>query len=262
MDKVWTVVPRITPSSANDLECPKKYKTLRIDKNWPMREPMDSVAHGIAVHDVLRQVYATRVGGQPNLAHVEALTRTAVYRGRYSDRQDRQEAVQRVIAAVCGYVGCDDAEDVEGTIDLERQSEFVYQHQGKPLFMVSAKLDRTLVRASQPTRLVNRDYKTTRPRIDLREAFVALWVAKKQYPGYSSYALELDWIDEDNRVRRDVIEGHELRGQHAVMTELALNVLMAQEWPAIPGDTCTYCPLRSQCQGLPVEELAEGEDVF
>lgn len=262
-DTVWTHIPRITPSSVGDLECARKYYTLRVLKQWPSRPPLENVAFGVAVHDVLRQVYTTRRGSVLDLANVEAMARSAVYKARYPRDVDRARALVKVVDAVCMYTANDDEEDVAATLDLERMTEFPFRHGGQDIYMVSAKIDRTLVRPSAPSRLVARDYKMTAQRIDLREAFILLWSAKQMRPGYAEYAIEYDWIDaEDRQVRRDVVEGYELRGQHAIIRDAALRILDGDDHLPSPGDACTFCPLRQNCQGLDAVELAEGEDVF
>ena len=262
-DTIRTHVPRITPSSVGDLECARKYHTLRVLKQWPSRPPLENVAFGVAVHDVLRQVYTTRRGSVLDLTNVEAMARSAVYKARYPRDVDRARALVKVVEAVCMYVTNDDEEDVSATLDLERMTEFPFRHGGQDIYMVSAKIDRTLVRPSALSRLVARDYKLTAQRIDLREAFILLWSTKQMRPGYTEYAIEYDWIDaEDRQVRRDVVEGYELRGQHSIIRDAALRILSSDDHLPSPGDACTFCPLRQNCQGLDAVELAEGEDVF
>ena len=60
MDTIQTSLPHLTPSSLNDLECPKKYETLQIRKQWQSREPTAAVANGTAIHAVLRELYHNR----------------------------------------------------------------------------------------------------------------------------------------------------------------------------------------------------------
>ena len=261
-DIIQTDLPRITPSSVGDLECSKKYWKLRVQKEWPKREPLEAVAHGNAVHKVLRQVYLRRANSEPDMRNLRALAEGAVGGERYPEGYDHSRAVKRVIDAVGGFVNSDDYEDVDGTIALERQVEFPFIRHGEPLYLVSATLDRILVRASRPTQLVVRDYKTTAQRINLQEAFIILWVAKRAYPDFESYALEYDWLDEENRVKRDTIPGTQLRGQHRIITEAAVRVLTATEHHAEPGACCTYCPLRVECQRLDPVEIEEGEEIF
>ena len=180
-DRVWTDLPRISPSSVGDLTgCPKRYAETRILHNWGSnnREYPESVAHGTATHAVLRDVFRGRQAGLVDLANVGALARTAVFKGRYPKDFDRERAIDHVIEAVCGYVRSQEPEDVQGTIRCEDQIQFPFSWEGKPLCMVSATLDRVLVRPAQATRLVIKEYKTTRPRIDLQEIFVAMLAAR------------------------------------------------------------------------------------
>jgi len=171
-DRVWTDLPRISPSSVGDLtSCPKRYTETRILHNWGSnnREYPEGVAHGTATHAVLRDIFQGRQGGLVDLANVGALARTAVFKGRYPKGFDRERAIDRVIEAVCGYVRSQKPEDIEGTIRCEDQIEFPFVWEGKPLCLVSTSLDRTLLRPSVPGRLVVKEYKTSRPKIDLQE---------------------------------------------------------------------------------------------
>lgn len=266
-DTVTTALPRLTPSSVADLECALKYKTLRIDRNWGSnnRDFGAAIAHGTAVHDVLRRV--VRPGGkyEADLEHVEALARQAVYRGRYPAGTDRDGATEKVLSTVRAYVASDD--DLANTISVERPEEFDYWHNAAPLFRVSVKIDRILVRPESPTTLVIRDYKlTARPKISLPEAFLYLWAAKKAFgsQGYDEFLFEYDFIDPDNRVTREVVSGHDVRGQHPLIVEAAVRVIRADEWPACVGEACIYCPLRGTetCPALPAEHMIDGQDVF
>lgn len=265
-DAVSTALPRLTPSSVADLECPLKYKTLRIDRNWGTnnRDFGPAIAHGTAVHDVLRQVIRTRTGDEAGLEHVEALARQAVYRGRYPEGTDRGQATEKVLSTVRAYVDSDD--DIGNTLSVERPEEFDYWHNNAPLFRVSVKLDRVLVRPDAPTTLVIRDYKlTARPKISLPEAMLYLWAAKKAFrdQGFTEFLLEYDFIDPDNRVTREVVSGHDVRGQHPLIVEAAVKVIRATDWPPCVGEACVYCPLRGKtCHVLPAEHMKDGQDVF
>jgi len=264
-DTVQTELPRLTASSVNDLDCPKKYKQLRIDKDWPARPPVDAVQHGLAVHDVLRMLYMARRGHVLPVERIDTLAKIAVMKKVYSDDMDPVEEIARVARKVRGYVACDDPEDILATIDLERWSEFKFKLDGVPLYTVSAKIDRIIVRPERPGALTIRDYKTGgRPKIDLKECFIFFWVARKRYKpqGFTEIEMELDWIDEDGRVSRDLITQADVKGVHLEVVEAALKVLQGSEWPESPGEVCCYCPIRSVCQPLEDEDLAVGEDVF
>jgi hypothetical protein len=70
---------------------------------------------------------------------------------------------------------------------------------GDTLFVVQSKLDRALVRESQPSVLVVRDYKSSyyTPKRDVLEGLVQLWSAKNLFGGYQEYVLELEHITMD-----------------------------------------------------------------
>lgn len=269
-DRVWTDLPRVTPSSVGDLTgCGKRFAETKILKNWGSnnRDFPESVAHGTAVHAVLRDVFHDRQGDEVNLTNLGALSRAAVYKGRYPKGFDRERAVERVMEAVCGYARSQVPEDVAGTIRCEDQIEFPFIWEGRPLCLVSATLDRTLVRPSEnepgePGRLVVKEYKTTRPKIDLQEVFIAMFAARHAYPGYASYAMEIDWIADDGTVSTDTIEGRELRGLHPVIFRAAVRVIHEKQWDACPSERCIFCFLRPQCQKMPVVEMREGDEVF
>ena len=267
LDRLQTELPRVTSSSINDLMgCPEKYRRLRVERNWPYREPILATAHGTAVHWVVMNVYQSRRGGEPDLTNVMALARDAVRRGRYPKEIDREEQIRRVVDDVRAFAQADDAEDVDGTIGLEVQGEFLVTYEGIPLYLMSATLDRVLIRITEKSRLVVRELKTGVPRVDLRVAYVILRVAKKLYPDFASYALEIDSFDGEHRVTRDIIEGKELNGQHAIISERAREVFLAGRqgnWPRVSGDSCTYCPSRQSCVRCPAEEtIDENKEIF
>ena len=257
---VKTTAPRITVSSLQDLACPKRYKRKRIDRIWEPRDAIYAVANGTAVHRVLRDVYEARRGWEVSLKHLEDQALDSVYATKYPVGFDRDGAVARVIASVRGFVEADDEEAIEGTFDLERQGQFEVKDKrtGRVLFVASAKLDRTLIRASCPDRLVVRESKTTAQRISLKEVFLQLWVARKMHPGCASYAIEFDFLDADLRVVRETVEWETVQGQGPIVLRQALRVIDATEYPAIPCESCTYCEMRDECTKLPAEEM-DGE---
>ena len=118
------------------------------------------------------------------------------------------------------------------------------------------------MRPDQPTRLVVKEYKTTRPKVDLQEMFIALFSARRAYPDYETYAMEIDWIADDGTVSTDTIEGRELRGLHPVIFQAAVRVIHEKQWDAYPSERCTFCFLRLQCQKLQAVEMQEGDEVF
>lgn len=258
-DIVQTSAPRLTPSSVGDLRCPAKYKHLRIDRNWPKRDVILPVAHGKAVHAVLRDVYTERSVGTVDASKLEAQSRAAVRNTWYPKEADREEQVKRVVCAVRGFIDADDEEDIRGILGLEQQGEFeIRLLDGRVLCVVSAKLDCLLVRASDPDTLVIRERKTTAQRVDLAESYLMMRVARKMYPQYGKVAIEYDWLDEDCRVVRDTVTMAEVRGQHQIVLGLAYRVLTATEFPAIAGEAvCKFCPRRSLCQSLPADEVSE-----
>lgn len=86
--------------------------------------------------------------------------------------------------------------------------------------------------------------------------------AKHAYPGYDSYAMEVDWIAGDGSVSTDTVEGRELRGLHPIIFNAAVRVIHEKRWDACPSERCTYCHLRSQCQQLPAVEMGENDEIF
>ena len=260
-DTVQTVAPRLTPSSVNDLLCPAKYRLLRIDRVWKKRDPLLPVAHGKSVHQVLNLVYSARAHGEVDLSNLEAQARGAVMNNWYPRGADVEEQVNRVMAAVRGFVAADDEEDIEGILPggLEKGGEFpLCLEDGRVLCVLSAVLDCILVRESQPDTLVIRERKTTAQRIDLKECYIQMRIGKKMYPQYPHIVIEFDWLDEDNRVIRDTVTARMVRGQHQIVLGMAYKVLTATEFPAVPGETqCRYCSEREHCQQLPPDQVSE-----
>lgn len=251
-------LPRVTPSSIQDLECHYRYWVLRVKKDWPHRPMIRAVAFGVAVHETLRLCYHNRVGDKPCLDHVSAWARTAVWRGRWpAEGTDRSEETDKVIAAVCSFVENDasDPEAVEGIIELEAQLGHPLIHDGEEIGIYSAKLDQILSRKSEKNRLVVREFKTTAPRIDLRECYLQLSQAKRKYPDFENYAIEFLWLDQDGRVTMDVVDGNDLKGIHAIVREAAISALIDTEHKTTTGEGCVYCPNRGRCPA----QKAEGE---
>ncbi len=264
-DAIHTNVVKLTPSSVADLECGKKFAALRMGRRegWLPNtwETSASVAHGSACHEVLRQTVRTRNGDEPGLAHIDALTNQAVFRARYPADTDREEAAASVRETVLTYLAHDD--DIGNTLGVEQPIEFDFLFAGEPLFRVAVKIDRLISR--EPHKLVLRDYKfTTSPRIALAEAFLYLWAAKHVYApqGYKDFEMEYVFIDPDNRITRQVVTGHEVRGQFPLIVEQAALVIRGTDHEPCPGEVCTYCCLRGRtCQVLPSETVT-GPDVF
>jgi len=258
-------LPRLTPSSVTDLDCPKRFHTLRVLHQWPPR-PHTTVnigtEFGIALHAVLRHVFDPRHAPLPKLDHLDAWTRSAFFARNYPDTELREKEIARCIEVARTYALNDD--DAPFTIDVERQGEFPIAVNGTPLFLLSAKLDRVLVRPNEKV-LTIRDYKTSRRYRNLEEAFFMLWAAKLLYPNYKSFALELDWIDEQGDVKREVIHGKDLRGMHKPLIEKAVRLftLLAEgEHHAEPGEACFGCLLRKECQPQIEVPLDTEHDIF
>ena len=254
-------LPRISPSNVVCLDCAYRFKTLYIDRKWPPRQPpLLAAEFGTAFHEVMKHVYDPRQRPLPNLEPLDTRIRAAFFARRYPDAGYRAVEMARCQRMVEGYVAQD--ADALATVDVERQGAFLIAWRGSPLFMLSAKFDRVIVRPDEPARLVVRDYKTTIRRVQMEEAFVTLWAAKLLYPGYARYALELEWVDgADGSAERDTVEGAQLKGMHKIILDKAVRVLTASAWPPQPGDICTFCPLKRDCQ--PPGAAYDGErDVF
>lgn len=253
-------MPTIMPSSITDLmDCAAKYHSLRVLREWPSRPPHMGAEFGIGFHQVVRQVYDPRNGPLPCLDHLLVWTRAAFFARRYSDHVFRDKEIDRCCWVVCAYTAQD--EDAQATIAVEQEGVFPIHHNGEALFRLRARLDRIIVRASDPSTLVVRDYKCARPAVNLYEAYVNLRVAKLLYPAYKHYTLELDWIDADGRVERDLIRGGSLRGIEALVRARALEVFSSADRPKQPGEHCLRCAIQEKCQAqLPVtlEALGEG----
>lgn len=243
-------IPKITPSSVGDLNCSKRFWALRVLGQWPPREPNAWAcgAFGQAVHEVLAEVYNPRHQQRPNLNALEIASRKAFARHRYADAEQEATHRHRCERMVCGYVEQDDPEDAEGTIKVEHPIEKPIHLPNGTSFVVSGRLDRVIVRASQPNTLLIRDYKTTKPRLDLDHAFMSLWLAKLEWPQFDRYELQYDWLDEGGRVERDTVTAARVKGLYAPLVARIEQVLGAHEHPAEPCDGCVFCPLRAECQ--------------
>lgn len=257
---VKTNFPRLTTSSIGDLSCPKKFADSRLERNWDnTRGPIFAVSNGIAVHKILHTIYLNRRGCELDLRRLDAQAKDAVWSTTYPAETSRAEAVSRVIQSVRGFVENDDEEAIAGTLDLERQGQFLVEDRrtGQGLFIASAKLDRTLVRASEPQRGILAEAKTTKQKISLQEAFLQLWIFRKMYPrlGLTSWAIEYNFLDADFRVVRVTVDWADVQGQSVLLLQKALRVFQAETYPAIQCEACTYCKFRDQCCSLESEPV-------
>ncbi len=98
------LTPRISPSSISDLQCAKRFHTLRVLKQYPPREPLSFASFGTAFHDIMGRVYDPRNGPAPNLEHLEVWSRQAFRQHRYADDAAREEDRARCVRMVRGYV--------------------------------------------------------------------------------------------------------------------------------------------------------------
>lgn len=253
---------RVTPSNINDLDCPKKFHVLRELGQWPTQANNQGAKFGLAFHQVIRDVYDPKNGAPPNLEHLEFYVKRAFVAVRYSNPTARQEDMDRCIKMACTYVANDDEEDIRGTIAVERFGSFTLHHNNKPLCIISARLDRVIVRANDLDQLVIRDCKTSRPWVDLKGAFIQLWVTKHLFPKHDRYVLEYDWIDAEGRVERDVITSADLKGVRFLTTSQVLAYASRADYPAEPGELCTLCPLRTECQPQQIVSLEEAQGLF
>lgn len=243
-----STLPRISPSSVNSLDCARRFHELYVKKAWPSREPVENVAHGTAVHEVLAATH--RGGGKLQADNLEALARAATWKVRWPDGTDKLVAAQRVLSSALGFVAFDaeNAPSEMKTLSVEFQAEFPVCYENVR-FLVSAKIDKIYCRSRH---LVARNYKTSRPRIDLKQAFLELWVAKKMFPGYDSYSLEYLFLDGDNNVYRETVTDRDLRGIHALVMRAAVAALSSPDHAPCPGDTYNFCPIRASCDARSV----------
>lgn len=239
---------KISPSSIGDLSCAKRFYVLRVLKQWPPRDPLSFASFSLAFHDLVGRVYDTANGPAPNLTHLDTWSRQAFKKHRYANEEAREEDRARCLRMVRGYVTQDDIEDAEGTICTENFLEFDFNHNGELLFVLSGRLDRILVRALEPDVLIVRDYKLSRPKVDLESAYVTLLLAKLAYPGYKTYRAEFDFVDEGGRVDREIVTVADIKGMHKAVMERARRVILNPEKPAEPGERCQFCPLKPTCQ--------------
>jgi hypothetical protein len=258
-ETVKTPLFRLTVSSIASLDCPKKFCDERIERNWDnSRGPVYAVANGQAVHKALHRLYLKRRGWEVDLSRLEPMAKDAVWSTSYPAETDRHEAVARVVKSVRAFVEADDDEAIEGTLDLEHQGQFtVYDKLTQTgLFVASAKLDRTLVRASEPGRGIIRESKTTKQKISLQEAFLQLWIFRKMYPHLTSWAVEYDFLDrEDFRIVREVVEWEDVQGQSVLLLHKVMRLLRATDFPAVQCEQCTYCKFREECCTLQDEPV-------
>ena len=259
-ESVRTNIPRVTVSSIADLlACPRKFYETRIMRNWNQDSPNDNLERGKALHAVLRDLYNLRTDGTIPLDRLEVIVDRNVRRTNYSPDADKENERRRVMTMADAFVRSDDWEDIAGTIAVEKSIEYDLYSQGKALIKFSARLDRVLVRESDPQILVIRDYKSGAIKVDLAEVYVILRAAKHQWPSYREYVLELDGLSADDRIVRETVNYEECREMHDYFRTRAVEVLEAgyesNNWPACEGSCCVYCSLRESCLGLTPDEI-------
>ena len=255
-------IPTITPTSVNDLNCSKKFWTLRVKKQWPPRPPLSFGAFGTAVHSILKEIYDPRNAPLPALDDLNVWTREAFFKHRYADEECRTLDMERATRMVCGYVFQADNDETIGTIATERMFERPIFHDQKPLFTLSGVADRLIVLPNDPDTLIVLDLKTGKPKVDLWQACVLLALAKLSMPQFKNYVLYYDWIDEGGRVDRDRVTTADLKGVWPRIMKRAVEILSSEEHEPEPTEFCTYCPLRSECQSTAGTTVEEAADLF
>ena len=253
---------KISPSSIGDLSCAKRFHVLRVLKQWPPRDPLSFASFSLAFYDLIGRVYNPANGPAPNVTHLDTWSRQAFKKHRYANEDAREEDRARCVRMVLGYIAQDDIEDAEGTICTEQFLEFDFNHDGRLLFILSGRLDRILVRVLEPDVLTVRDYKLSRPKVDLESAYVTLLLAKLAYPGYKTYRAEYDFIDEGARLDREIVTVSDIKGMHKAIMERARRVILNSEKPAEPSERCQFCPLRPTCQPQLTTAISVDADIF
>ncbi len=253
-------LPILSPSSIADLNCGKRYHTLRVLNLWPPKTAISAVARGSAFHGLMNSLYANRFEGQVDTRDIPALAREAVQRQMWPVGTVIAEETARVEKLARTYLQSEDLEDITATISTETTIEFVYRHCGKPLASIKATLDRVLVRPEQPEILVIKEYKTTAQRVKFREALILLWCAKTRWPGFK-YVLEYEWIDSEGSVERTTVTTDMVQGQLKLLVHSLLRVLSSPPVPE-PGAKCQWCHLRPECQELGAVSLGVDENPF
>ncbi len=156
----------------------------------------------------------------------------------------------------------DDIEDALGTICTERFVEHPVNSQGKLLFILSGRFDRVIERAHESDACVTRDYKLSRPRVDLEASFITLWLLKLTYPGYRDYRVEWDFVDEGGRVDRETVGVADVKGMHAPLMARLMSILSSDDHPAEPSEACAWCVLKDMCVSQADAALDVSVDVF
>lgn len=266
-DTITTPLPKLTVSSRQDLACSKKWHILRVSKTgWGApRTFAPSVGRGLALHATLAALHAARWDGNLPMGDLPTFARQAAFAARYGPEVNRSAEAETVEEMARLFVDNQDPEDVSNILALETQVEFDYYFRDEPLARISSTLDRVLCRPEAPEKLIIQDIKTTKQRLDLGECFLQLWAAKRKWPGYESYDLELLWLDlESSSVMVDVIPHRMVRGQLRLLTLALLRIRDLPEPLAEPSvEACRWCPARESCQSLDPVRLDGGDaDVF
>ena len=265
-DTIQTDLPKLTVSSRGDLSCSRKWDLLRVKKSgWGAPRPYPpSVGRGSALHSCLQNLHAARWENSLPMNDLPTYARQAAYSARYGPGISRDSEAEVIEEMARLFLDNQDPEDISAIIALETQVEFDYYFRGEGLARISATIDRVLCRPESPRTLVIQDFKTSKQRLSLEEAFLQLWCASKKWPDYDEWTLELIWIDMDEgQVTVDVVPHRLCRGQLKLLTAALLRVKHLPPTPEPSVDCCQWCPMREECQGLYEVRLDDdGGDVF
>ena len=252
-DAIQTTLPKLTVSSRGDLQCSRKWHELRVTKQgWgPPRSFPTSVGRGSAFHSCLQNLHAARWEDKLPINDLPTYARQAAYSARYGPGVSRDTEAEIVEEMARLFLNNQDPEDVAAIIALETQIEFDYFYKGQGLARISATIDRVLCRPESPRTLLIQDFKSTKQRLDLSECFIQLWCASRRWPDYDAWTLELVWLDlDEGQVTVDVIPHRLCRGQLKLLTAALLRVKHLPPTPEPSVETCQWCPMREECQGL------------
>ena len=236
----------VTPSNCLYLGCLRKANELIVYKRYSgLRKQGGALVFSSGLHRALRDVYDPQNGPPPNLQNLAGYIRAAFLRQPYPDAAAREHDVCRAAKIIAEYVDADD--DAAYTIAVERTG--IYQvRAGDLIYELHARLDRALVRPSEPDVLVVRDYKIGRLSLEPEQVTINLDVAKMLWPHFRAYCLEVDGLVDGGETERLVYHSRECKGIiSSSITPRVRRFAQATEMLAEPGEACMYCGAKQGC---------------
>jgi hypothetical protein len=89
-----------------------------------------------------------------------------------------------------------------------------------------------------------------------------LAIATMRFKEYTDFSVDYDYIRDEGLVERRTFGLQEAKAVWPDLKERALRVYNTEEFPPEPGEHCTWCPFRTECQPNTQIEMDELDSLF